>query len=326
MKKFHGLKLFGLVVILAFAFVFVGLDFVQGQVKTLGKPDKPPGQDKGGKYVWSVVILDGAGLGLKGTAGDPDRYDENWLGWVYDDSEPNVNVEVETRHFPFDGNYQTRFSFEVFNPIQIDFDFIPHGAHFYDNTPNAMCIYPGGYIEDDPNSMFYFMRESYHPHPSYDKVYFRFYTDRSAIQEEVHFEQWSNNYHGYLDFLTNISGPAPLAFKPVTCEDLGLFEYSFIQFGGSDGELSDYGYFERIQEDYENMDIWKVVVGMEKNPFYDYTIGQGIGDDAWATDWYNICVEMQYNKKKKGVTYDAIFSSQGSMDIKFEVLFIRTKL
>jgi hypothetical protein len=32
MKKFSGLKLLGLVAILAFAFIFVGLDFLQGEV------------------------------------------------------------------------------------------------------------------------------------------------------------------------------------------------------------------------------------------------------------------------------------------------------
>jgi len=46
MKKLLDLKLFGLVVILTVALVFIGVDFVESQVKTLGKPDKP---DKPGK-------------------------------------------------------------------------------------------------------------------------------------------------------------------------------------------------------------------------------------------------------------------------------------
>jgi len=85
----------------------------------------------------------------------------------------------------------------------------------------------------------------------------------------------------------------------------------------------DYGYFDRISED-----VWKVVVGMEKDPGgYDYTTQSGIeGDDAWATDLYHICVPMQFNKKKTGSTYSPIYSTQGIMDIKFEILFIRTKI
>ena len=317
MKKFHDLKFFGLVAVLAVAMVFIVFSFVQGQVKTSGKPDKPPDKWRGEKYVWSAVILDGPGMGVKGAAGDDNRYDETWQGWVYDESEANVNIGVEIRRAPFDGvdKYWTRFYLEIFYPVQIDFEFFPHGAQFYENTPNALCKYPGGYAEDDPSSMLYFLQDWPQPHPSYQKVLFTFGTDRSVNQNEVDYQQWMNNYHEYLGFSSNVSGPAPNYFKPKTCEDLELFEFSSIQFGGGD-----YGYFERIGED-----IWKVVVGTEKDPFYDYTGGPGEEDDAWATDWYNICV-IQTNKKKQSATYDAIFSSQGSLDIKFEILFVRTKI
>jgi len=47
MRKFRILKLFVLVCILAAALVFIGMNFVQAQSQTKGKPDKPP--DKGGK-------------------------------------------------------------------------------------------------------------------------------------------------------------------------------------------------------------------------------------------------------------------------------------
>jgi hypothetical protein len=40
MKKLLDLKLFGLVAFLAFALVFIGVDFIEGQAKK-GKPDKP---------------------------------------------------------------------------------------------------------------------------------------------------------------------------------------------------------------------------------------------------------------------------------------------
>ena len=41
MKKILYLKLFGLVAILTVALVFIGVNFMEGQVKTQGKPDKP---------------------------------------------------------------------------------------------------------------------------------------------------------------------------------------------------------------------------------------------------------------------------------------------
>ncbi|MGB6682001.1 MAG: hypothetical protein WBF08_11860 [Candidatus Bathyarchaeia archaeon] len=316
MKKNLSFKLLSLITILTVILVFIGIDFVEGQVKTLGKPNKPPGK---AKYVWSAVILDDPGLGLKGMIDDTDRYDETWPGWVFDDSESNVNVGVEIRRAPFDGvdKYWTRFFLEIFYPVQVDFNFMPYDAHFYPDSQDPLCKYPGGYDPSDPLSMLYFLQDANHPHPLYHKVLFRFNTDRSVNRDDVDYEQW--NYHGHMSFLSDVSGPAPSGFSPVSCEDYELFEFSHIEFGGADSEDGDYGYFERIDGD-----IWKVVAGMEIDPIYDYTISAD-DDNIWATDWYNICVETQINKKKRGSTYDAIFSSQGSLDMKFAVLFVRTR-
>ncbi|MFC2163601.1 hypothetical protein ACFLT2_01240 [Acidobacteriota bacterium] len=314
MKKNRNVNLFGLVFILAIALVFVGIDFAQGQVETLGKP---PGKEKKPNYVWSVVILDDPGFGLKGI--DNARNDANWHGWIYDDSESNVNVGVEIRRAPFDGveKYWTRFYLEIFYPVQVDFNFIPYEAWFYPNTPDALCKYPGDYLSTDPMSMLHFLQDSYHPHPSYEKVYFKFNTDRSVDQNQIDYEQWT--YHDHLGFLCDVSGSPPQAYSFVPCEEYEVFEFSHIEFGADNNDDGDYGYFERIGED-----VWKVVVGAEIYPPYDYTNGPGDWN-AWATDWYNFCVETQFNKNKKASTYDAIFSSQGSLDIKFEILFIRTK-
>ncbi len=56
MKKLIDLKLFGLVAFLAFVLVFIGVDFIEGQVKTLGKPDKP---DKPGKTKTEWIAFTG---------------------------------------------------------------------------------------------------------------------------------------------------------------------------------------------------------------------------------------------------------------------------
>lgn len=120
MKKNYGLKLLGLVVILLFAFVFVGLNFVQGQVSTQGKPDKPP---KDENYAWKAVILDTGVSTLMGV-GDPSYIPETeqW-GWSFDDSDPNINVRVEQKRLNIHGDskYCTAFYIEIFEKQQIDF-------------------------------------------------------------------------------------------------------------------------------------------------------------------------------------------------------------
>ncbi len=322
MKKFHGLKLLGLVFILAFAFVFIGFNLVQGQVKIQkGKP--PHAGDQ--KYTWSVVILDGPASGIKGIGESTFIPEAKQKGWSFSDSDPNVNVRIETSFSRRSKLYITVFSFEIFYPAQVDFEVKPIYAKLYDN-PDALCKYPEDIFSKEPWSMFNFMQDSHHPHPSYDKVSFRFYTDRSPIQEEVDFTRWPNDYHyRYLDFSTNISGSVPYQPASVPCEEYDVFEYSNIRFGGSwlgdwHGE-GDYGYFERNGED-----VWKVVVGMEKDPDYDYTDGPGIGDDAWVEDSYDICMTSNANKKKTYSQTGYVNSVFGNMDIKYEILFIRTKI
>ena len=226
-------------------------------------------------------------------------------------------MEVEIRSGPYDGEtkYYTRFLLEVFKPIQVDLEFVSWDAWFFPDTPEAECRYPGAYDPDDPFSMFYFMQDEFHPHPEYDCFEIKFNTDRSVNQSDVDYEQWT--YHDYMGFIARIETPPMNSFKPANCEELNLSDYSTIEFG-----CGDYGYFERIGED-----AWMAVVGMEKN-LPDYYAGPGVisEDDAWAYDCYQICVEEQFNKNKSYATYDAIFSAQGHFDIKFAVLFIRTKI
>ena len=310
MKKFRNYWLFVRVVVIVSLLSLITFNFAQNQVVI--QKSKPPHPVKQ-KYTWSAVILDG--FGIRGI--EADRYDDTWPGWVYEDAESNVNVNVEIRRAPFDGvdMYWTRFTLEIFHPAQIDLEFDPYNAWFYSDEPDALCLYPGGYDSEDPLSMFYFMQDSFHPHPEYDSVLIRCNTDSSVNPADIDYEQWV--YHDSLGFSTGIKTP-PMAFWASTCEELNVSEYSSIEFGGN----NDYGYFERI-----GPDIWKAVVGMEKFSPDAYSGPGNIGeDDAWATDCYQICVEEQFNKKKTHATYDAIFSAQGQFDIKFVILFIRTKL
>ena len=307
MKKIRSLYFICFLAILVIAFCFIAFNFVQGQAKI--QKGKPPhaGNEK---YAWSVVILDGFDIQVPG----PCTYDVGGAhqGWIFNDSDPDVMARVEIRIAPFDDGvemYWTRFYLELFPPIQIDLDIVDHEAHFYNERPDEeMCIYPedypGQYPELNPYSLLRFMQDELHPHSGYESVYFRFNSALSVNQDEVDYRLWSIQHkHEHLKFLCDIFGRAPNMFKPATCEELNLFEYSHIEFGGD----YDYGYIQRLNED-----MWKIV-------------GIRVDKPGWATDWYQICELTEINKKKTSASYDAIFSSQGSMDIGFQILYIRTK-
>lgn len=304
MKKFRNLRYIGFAAVIVCVLSLVVFNFAQSQVKI--QKGKPPNTVKD-NYTWSVVILDGFDIQVPGIC----TYDVGgaYQGWIFDDADPDVMVRVEIRSAPFDAGemYWSGFKFELFPPIQLDLDIVGYEAHFYGDRPDEKCIYhedfTGQYPELDPYSMLRFMQDELHPHPGYESVSFGFRSALSVNQDEVDYRLWTDQ-HDYMGFLCDIKGRAPNMFKPATCEELNLFEYSVIEFGSN----GDYGYIQRLDED-----TWKVVGIREDKP-------------GWATDWYNICEVTQVNKKKTSVTYDAIFSSQGSMEIGFQILFIRTKL
>ena len=119
MKKFRGLKILGLVTALAFVLVFIGIDFVKGQVITQGKPDKPPGKNKGDKYAWSAVILPGSGedassiIGLGQLEFIPEL---GQYGWRFNDSDENIDVFAEIRG-PIQSQYSAVFILEILYPV-----------------------------------------------------------------------------------------------------------------------------------------------------------------------------------------------------------------
>jgi hypothetical protein len=319
MKNFHGLKILGLVTILAFVLVFVGLNFVQGQVSTKGKPDKPP---KGEEYAWKAVILDVSGSSIKGIGTSSYIPEVDQWGWFFSDSDPNINVRVETKRLNIHGDnkYCSRFYIEIFEKEQIDFDFPFYNPVFDTDPPyQPRCLYPGEiYPEDNPYSMFHFMMDELHPHPLYHWMGFRFSTGAAANQDEIDIENWTNQVLGEFHF--RIEGPAP----QYPCIESELFEYSnIIGYAGDTILADDYGFFERIQENYDNIDIWKATVGRGSDGT-DYMIPGFYDGDG--NDFYYICEEVAFNKKKTHVDDRAINSAYGRWDMKFEVLFIRTKI
>ena len=136
MKNFRGLKLLGLVTILAFALIFIVSIFVQGQVKIAKKPNKPPAQDE---YVWSAVILDGP-FSIQGKGSHTYSGDEE-AGWLYEDSVTNINVSGSVKAVGRSKSphlVRSYFLIEIFYPIEGE---TLHQIRFTENIINKIAPY-----------------------------------------------------------------------------------------------------------------------------------------------------------------------------------------
>lgn len=325
MKKNKNLKFFGLIAILTVALVFIGIDFVQGQVKTQGKPDKPPGKGKPEKYAWNAVILDGP-FSIKGLGVPIDIPEVGVDGWVLNDSDPNVNVWVEIREAG--SNYGAFFRIEIFYPAQIDFDYFlnqdawPTAEKIEDaleypelneGITYLPCRYPGceGEIDcSNPFCMFNFLLNHNHPHPAYKKVRLTLRTDWLDDPNVVDFERWTLyediGFQFRIDDGVIGSGGCEWLVPPS--------DYNKIE--GGEG-----AYCQRMVVD-ENTDIWKFVVGKD---IYGVDYPPGSDKYGWIYEYYSDCVLAPFNKKKNITLPNGFFPTFGSFDMNSEILFIRTK-
>ncbi|UCG68007.1 MAG: hypothetical protein JSV09_09200 [Thermoplasmata archaeon] len=338
MEKFRGLRLFCFVTILTFALVFIGLNFVQGQVNTQGKPDKPPGLDKGPEYAWSVVILDGL-FALQGGTGAAVYAGDGGPGLLYDCSQPNIYSHMRVVG-PMQEQYRTSAVFEIYYPdstqgevlYQIDFTgniqiynsyFVTEWPEFVDPDLNPDFYYKPGRFPvcgdmridcGSPYSMFQFMENWEHPQPGYEKFRIDFYTEWFYDIAEGDYTQW-NEYErkkialGIEIHPIGIDGP----YSPSEYNGIGFHT------GWWDGE---YGYIEKIPTTDPNTDIWKVVFGKDMNGVpYDDAEDLNVTFDEWYWDYYS----KQFNKKKAKEEINVFYPTYGDCDMQFEILFIRTK-
>lgn len=343
MGKRDSLRLLGFVGILVLAFVFIGLSLVQGQVKTQGKPAKPPGQNDD-VYTWSAVILEDPIFSIQGEGGNSaDNYtyvEVNGLGywgWLYDGSEPNVNFRVRTVETGTQGT-RSNFCFELFYPAdegenlyQIDFitdNIVNKTADFVTDPPNIdpdlnpgftykTCRFPvcggPGINCGDASCLFDFIQNWPHPYQGYDKVGISFFSDFSFDLNEGDYENWAvyDRKNMWLDIVCRAQEIDDGDFKIPN-----LSEYNTVG-ANSGGEQYHYGYFERISPD-----VWKVVGGWDI-----------LGADLQYNDVINVNVDevyldfvLEHYRKKIRAVAAYFFPTIGSCDMKFEVLFIRTKL
>jgi hypothetical protein len=332
MKALQRLRFLGLVVILTFALVVIGFNFVHGQVKTQDKPDKPPGKGKPQSYTWSAVILPGLEnqssiRGLGDLEYIPELDDE---GWRFDDFDDNVKVFAEIRG-PIQSQYSAVFIIEIFNPVRIEFGQIYNPFAEFNPYPPALenpelnegfvykaCRYPG--CEEgttcrlNPYCIFDFIQNYPHPYEGYERMWFHIHSKWSYDLNEVDFEKWT--VYDNLGFWLEFKAEGGVGIK---CNESDLPVYNDFGFDAQDRE---YGYFEKIQEEDDTIDIWRVVAGKSSDGLLDY-----VADPNKNVNMGSNYVDCVFEKKKNRIVKvsDGFVPVVGTCDMRFEIIFIRTK-
>jgi len=341
MKNHRDLKILGLVAIVVFAFVFLGLSFVQGQVTTKGKPDKPPGKDDETEYAWSAVILDGP-FSIQGR-GENIYDDVGGHGSLYDPSATNINVtgnvkavgRTKSPHL-----VRSYFLLEIFYPVedetlyQIQFteNISNKNANFEPNPPPVdLDLNPDIYFKylgfplwgsavDDPSErnaleIFDFLQNCDHPfdvgiNENYYKVELSFSSEWFDNLYDGSYDNWDINDPKLMGFggWLLIEGQNADSYS-CDRDDYDPWHYHNIigdaHFMGDEKWGGWPGHIVRISED-----IWKVVVD-----------GQMCFNEE-----YDECVTKYFNDKRTMNQTENIKPIYANCYMKFEVLFIRTKL
>lgn len=362
MEKFRGLRLFGLVTILTFTLVLIGFNFVQEQVKTQDKPDKPPGKDKGDEveYAWSAVILDGP-FSISGVGNKTYPEEDPKIGWVYNTPHADINITVGVKvvHPRDPSQVRSYFTLEIFYPVQgtpeyqIDFitDNITDKVAEFDEEPwsddwppvnqslNPDLTYkylgfPLWYsaVEDttgrDALEIFDFLQECYHP---YGRG-----VEQDYYKVRLHFSnEWAE------DLIGGTYDSWPIGDIEVNRKTMG--------YGGESGNFTIEGQnMARRHCDHGDYNVWN-----HHNIRGDgyMTIGED-GKEIWHSGWpgyivridediwkvvvdgkktniyeeYCECVTERANKNRPLRTWLTVLRPiSGSCKMNFEMLFIRTK-
>jgi hypothetical protein len=179
MKKFRKLKLFGLVGILVVALAFIGMNFVQAEVKGQRK-GKPPGKEKEPEYLWRAIILQDPdtsepGGNLLGEEGRLD-WDSGFFGYIYIDTDDpgndqdNIRIFGNKINYSRKGGYSTVFSyfnFEVKHDIQVQIWDLSLSEDEDEDPISNGCGFPEGSCLSE------FLNNS-HPMEGYERIYFGF--------------------------------------------------------------------------------------------------------------------------------------------------------
>ena len=175
MRTIRKLSFLGVLAVAIAVLFLVGISFVQAQVTTRGKPDKPPGKpDKDGEKVTWAVQIPGMSLNLKG------MYDDDESPYVYANNNDDVIVSVERKGWRAAGESGIYYIllFKLVNPTGNWIEF--NGVNLnllYSNLAEKICALPGNCDPIAPDCLQCFLNQQhpYYNSEDYDHVYIKFW-------------------------------------------------------------------------------------------------------------------------------------------------------
>lgn len=292
-----------LVEILVLILIFVGMNFGEFQVKiTKGKPPWA----KKDPYTWEARILPGGNL--EGVDDKGNQHD----GWLYNDTDPNVNVVqgIGTYISRVNGTWYTpAFRFEVIFPEKIRFGTISKNVDWDGGESGTACGYPEGV------GLFEFLSEKEHPVEGYQNVWFSFRGENSqdlsyAEIDNMEVGEWRKITMNFAILGQDIYG---------SCEDCNPGGYHNVN-----GEAHGYGNPLDIFYQRTGIDEWTVYVDTNfDNPdktSIDYWIVFDYNNDMIREE-YCECVPTGKGKKLKKEIHRPYW---GRGNLYFTIVFTRT--
>ena len=181
MRKIRKLSFLGILAVAIAVLFLVGISFVQAQVTSRGKPEKPVKPDKPGeeKVTWAVQIP-GTSLNLWGMDKDDPPYE-------YVNNGEDIIVSVEKKGWMSPGNNKASgiyyiLLFKLVNPTDeyVEFNGVILGEPIKQYPENGdPCAFPGDCDLAVPYCMQCFLNQQQHPYSSdsedYDHVYIKFW-------------------------------------------------------------------------------------------------------------------------------------------------------
>ena len=322
MKKFHELKLIGLVSIFVAALVFVGINFVQAKRK--------PGPE----YLWRAIILQdkedpevpvGNLLGER-TRLDSDEYYPEYFGYIYiDNDDPredadNIRISANNIQYMQRGKPRTIYSvfwFDIISPNKVELIGLNLEDGDLDPDLENSCGFPNSEGQNPPDCLLEFLNGLHPMDYGYERIYFSF---TSPCDFDYEYQPVPGRIKMKMSF--------KIASLDDDCTDDGICDNHSVwgvAHGCSPNYTSECGscleeppdiYLERMHED-----VWRIFV--ETN--FDMQDTDRIEERYWDTDF--VYEKIGKSGKTRQTTKRRLLSPTWIQShMAFEIIFIRTKI
>lgn len=307
MRKFHNLKLLGLVTILAGVLIFVGINFVLAG-------------SKGKNYTWKAVILNDS-LNLAGEDGIP-----NGEGWMYEDSDEYVNVSAGMGWCMSGPKKPTRcyypyFAFEVNHPTKIQFKNMLLDT-WGEDEKLVRCGFPTDVL-GWPDCLENFLNNEPQPMEGYKRVFFGFRGPSCTNQEDADINNMQIGVPMQIRLRFFIEGQDLYG----SCEECYKLYYHCVRGVAHGYTKPNFGqpdiYLVRM-----DTDTWKIVVNTDfDNPNYSNSSYPAVFDyqNDMISEEYCECEEVPFKGKKIRYKKHIRHSAWTRGHMEFQIKFIRTR-